>query len=61
MCRKIDVYINGLYEFSSNQYSSCKAMRDHIRSTKHIEVASVPENRRITVNDNDSLRVVYAK
>ncbi len=61
MYRKVDVYINGAYEFSSMQYPSCKALHSHIRSTKHIEVASAPRNRHLTVNDYDSLRVVYAK
>lgn len=59
--KKIDVYINGVYEFSSTQYKSCKELVNHIRATKHIVIASVPENRYLTVYDYDTLRAMYAK
>jgi hypothetical protein len=59
--RKIDVYINGVYEFSSTQYKSCKELVNHIRATKHIVIASVPESRYLTVYDYDTIRAMYAK
>ena len=60
MYRKIDVYVNGEYKFSSNRYPTCKALKDHIRAVKHIEVASVPEPYYVTVNDYDKLVCRYA-
>jgi hypothetical protein len=59
--RKIDVYINGVYEFSSTQYKSCKELVNHIRATKHLVIASVPENKYLTVYDYDTIRAMYAK
>ena len=60
MYRKIDVYVNGGYQFSTRQYPSCKACLKHIRTTKHLEIASIP-NRYLTVYDYDKVKVVYAK
>lgn len=59
--RKIDVYINGVYEFSSTQYKSCKELVNHVRAVKHITIASVPAPRNITVYDYDTIRAVYAR
>jgi hypothetical protein len=59
--KKIDVYINGVYEFSSTQYKSCKELVNHIRATKHLVIASVPENKYLTVYDYDTIRAMYAK
>lgn len=61
MYRKIDVFINGEYAFSSNSYRTCKELKNHIREVKHIEVASVPKNKYIIVNDYDKLVVKYGK
>ena len=60
MYKKIDVYVNGKYEFSTNKYPSCKALKDHIRAVKHIEIASIP-TKYLTVNDYDKLICRYAK
>lgn len=60
MNKKIDVYVNGIYEFSATQYESCKQVVNHIRSTKHLVVASVPENKYLTVYDYDTIRARYA-
>ena len=59
--RKIDVYINGVYEFSSTQYKTCKELVNHIRAVKHITIASVPVSRHITVYDHDTIRARYVK
>lgn len=60
MYKKIDVYVNGKYEFSTNKYPSCKALKDHIRAVKHIEIASIP-TKYLTVYDYDKLNCRYAK
>ena len=61
MNRKINVYVNGIYEFSTTQYENCKQVVNHIRATKHLVIASVPENRYLTVFDYDTIRATYAK
>ena len=60
MHRKIDVYVNGEYQFSTNRYASCKECKDYIRAVKHLEIMSIPP-RYLTVNDYDKLKVVYSK
>lgn len=60
MYKKIDVYVNGKYEFSTIKYPSCKALKDHIRAVKHIEIASIP-TKYLTINDYDKLSCRYAK
>lgn len=58
MYKKINVYINGKYEFSTNAYKTCQDVVREIRSTKHITIASIP-NRYITVYDYDKIRASY--
>ena len=60
MYRKIDVYVNGEYQFSTRKYPSCKDCLKHIRAVKHLEIASIP-TRYLTVYDYDKVKVVYAK
>ena len=60
MYRKIDVYVNKKYQFSSNKYPTCKALKDHIRAVKHIEIASIPV-KYLTVNDYDTVVCKYSK
>lgn len=60
MYKKIDVYVNGKYEFSTNRYKTCKEAIKEIRATKHITIASIPEDRYLTVYDYDNVKAVYA-
>lgn len=60
MYKKIDVYINGIYQFSSNRYKTCKELYNHIRAVKHIQIASMPI-KFITVYDYDKVVCRYAK
>lgn len=60
MYKKIDVYVNGIYQFSTNSWPSCKALKEHIRAVKHIEIASIP-TKYLTVNDYDKLNCRYSK
>ena len=61
MYKKIDVYVNGVYEFSTNHYKTCKDVVRHIRAVKHICIASVPHDRYITVCDYDKVVAHYSK
>mgnify|MGYP000019961240 FL=1 len=53
MYKKLDVYVNGKYEFSTNRYRTPSELWNHIRAIKHLEIASVPNARYLTVNDYD--------
>jgi hypothetical protein len=59
--KKINVYVNGVYEFSTTQYKTCKDVINHIRATKHLVIASMPDNKYLTVYDYDTIRAMYAK
>ena len=59
MYKKIDVYVNGKYEFSTTQYPSIKALKARIRADKHILIHSIP-NRYLTIYDYDKLILRYA-
>lgn len=61
MYPKINVYVNGIYKFSTNKYKTCKEVIEHIRAVKHLQIASVPRDEYLTVYDYDRLRVVYDK
>lgn len=54
MYRKIDVYINGVYEYSTNKFKKCKDAVKEARNIRHIEIASIP-NRYITIHNNDKI------
>lgn len=60
MYKKINVYINGEYAFSTNKYPSCKSVVNEIRARKHLEIASIP-NKYMTVYDYDVVKAVYDK
>ena len=61
MYPKINVYVNGIYKFSTNKYRTCKEVIEHIRAVKHLQIASFPKDEYLTVYDYDRLRVVYDK
>ena len=59
MYKKINVYVNGKYAFSTNRFRTCKEAIKEIRATKHIAIASIPTTRYLTVYDYDTLRASY--
>ena len=61
MLRKIDVYVNGIYEFSTMTTRNCSQVVRDVRNTKHIIVASVLENRYLTVYDYDKVTARRSK
>ena len=56
--RKIRCYINGEYFFTTTKFSSQKALKNHLRSVKHIEIASIPV-KYVTIYDYDKLTFEY--
>lgn len=58
MYRKINIYINGEYVFTTSKYKNCKVAIQEIRNTKHLYIASIP-GRYITVYDYDKIRAAY--
>ena len=58
MHKKINVYINGVFSFSTNKYKTCTECIKDIRNTKHLYIASVPD-KYITVYDYDEVRATY--
>ena len=61
MYRKIDIYVNGIYQFSTTRYKTQKDVINHIRAVKHIEIASVPAPQYLTVYDYDRITAIYRK
>ena len=59
MYKKIDVYVNGVYQFSTNHYRTLRDVIREIRAVKHLQIASIP-NRYLTVYDYDTVKAVYA-
>ena len=59
MYRKIDVYVNGVYQFSTNHYRTLRDVIREIRAVKHLQIASIP-SRYLTVYDYDTIKAVYA-
>ena len=57
MYKKLDVYVNGKYEFSTNRYRTPRELRNDIRAVKHLEIASVPNTKYLTVYDYDKIVV----
>lgn len=60
MYKKIDVYINGIYQFSTKAYRTCKELKQRIRADKRIFIASIPD-KVIDVYDYDKITCRYAK
>ena len=56
--RTIRCYLTGEYCFTTTKFSNQKALKNHLRSAKHIEIASIPV-RYITIYDYDKLAFEY--
>ena len=59
--KKINVYINGIYEYSTERFTRCRDAVAAAKSAKRITVASVPKNRFVTICDNDKVTAHFAK
>lgn len=56
--KKIRCYVNGEYCFTTIKFSSQKALKNYLRSVKHIEIASIPV-KYVTIYDYDKLTFEY--
>lgn len=54
MLKKIDVFVNGAYVYSSVNYRTCKEAVQDVRQRANIKVASIPDYM-IRVNDTDKI------
>ena len=59
MYRKIDIFVNGIYQFSTTQYRTQKEVINHIRAVKHLYIAGIPA-RYLTVYDYDKITAKYS-
>lgn len=59
MYKKIRIYVNGCYEFSTHQYKTCKEAVKDLRAKHCIRIASVPKDRLLTIHDHDKIRASY--
>lgn len=60
MYKKIDCYINGIYQFSTCKYKSCKELKARIRADKKVFIAGIPD-RWLIVYDYDKVCCRYAR
>lgn len=56
--RKIRCYVNNEYCFTTTKFPNQKALKNYIRSVKHIEIASIPM-KYVTISDYDKLTFEY--
>lgn len=59
--KKINVYINGVYVFSTNKYKNCKELKKHLFTVRGVplRVASVPRPYDVVIKDNDVIKCSY--
>lgn len=60
MYRKIDVYVNGVYQYSTNKFKTCKDAVREARRTQHLVIAAIP-TRYLTIYDYDVVTAKYSK
>ena len=51
---KINVYVNGVYAYSTNKHKACKEAIAELKQKKSVEVASIPSYK-ISVDENDTI------
>jgi hypothetical protein len=64
MYKKIDVYINGKYEYSTNAYKTCKDAINNTRQKKTIFVAGkqlIGKSNYIEINNTDKIQANFSK
>lgn len=64
MNKKIDVFINGKYELSSNRYKTCKAAITAIKKKASIFITGrvyTKGNNSIIINKKDKITAHFAK
>lgn len=59
--RKIRVYINGEYRFTTTRYKTMKQLKHYLRAVKHIVIKSIPDDEYLTIYDYDKIHCEYVK
>lgn len=59
--KKINVYVNGEYLFSTNKYKRCKDVLECVKSGNKIIVASIPKNKEYIYNGKDSIKAYFER
>ena len=59
--KKIRVYINDEYKFTTTRYKTIKELKQYLRAVKHIEIASIPVNEYVTIYDYDKIHCEYVR
>ena len=60
MCKKIDVYKNGKYIYTTTRFKTCKEAVEDCKSRKEIKVASAPDYV-VMINENDKITARFKK
>lgn len=60
MNKKINVYKNGEYAYTTTKFKTCKEAVEDCRSRKEIKVSSVPDYI-VTINENDKITARFKK
>lgn len=61
MYKKINVYVNGIYKYSTNHAKNCADAVKQAHATKHIVIATLPKPEYLTIYDYDKVTAKYAK
>lgn len=59
--KKIDVYVNGVYQYSTTRHSTVKAAIAALKMAETVEIASVPRNKTLTIAPTDRITGRIAK
>lgn len=59
--RKINVYVNEEYLFSTNKYKRCKDVLEYIKSGSKIIIASVPKDKEYIYNGKDNIKAYFER
>lgn len=59
--RKINVYVNGEYLFSTNRYERCKDVLKYVKNRNKIIIASVPKDKEYIYNGKDNIKAYFER
>ena len=59
--RKINVYVNGEYLFSTNRYERCKDVLEYVKNRNKIIIASVPKDEEYIYNGKDNIKAYFER
>lgn len=57
--KKINIYINGVYTASSNQFKTCSELKKHIVAAGGFKVRVLNGFKTVIINKNDTVRCSY--